>query len=474
MNSKKLRRLAALFMIIVLTAPCFAAGGMGAEMTEPAAEGAYVFETQTGTVVYSKNETARLYPASTTKLMTAIVALEVIASDQTKSLEDKITFSHDAIYGIPRDTMHISLQEGEEITVRQTLYAMMLPSANEACLGMAEYIAGSVTDFVALMNQKAAELGLENTHFVNPNGLHDDDHYTCPKDLAKILWCAVSNDTLREIMSTQTYTIPATNKTADKRVLTTTDKLILSGNQYYDSRVVCGKTGYTTPAGNTLATYSEVGGMKLITVVMKAGQGVIFTATSAILDWCENNLEFALQSDVFGYAKSVSTPDGGKIYAQPEGVLSAVVRKGGSIADCRAVYSLPESVSGQVNLGDALGTLELYIGEIKVGSARLVARTSWGLETSGPAETSASTLSTVTAPPSGAGEGKKAGSVIKTFLVALAAILLLCGIVYAAVFCGSLYLYGKRRRTRGKPELPDFMKGENNGTDMTDNERRKK
>ena len=185
MNSKKLR--ACRFFILVLTAPCFAAGGMGAEMTEPAAEGAYVFETQTGTVVYSKNETARLYPASTTKLIAAIVALEVIASDQTKSLEDKITFSHDAIYGIPRDTMHISLQEGEEITVRQTLYAMMLPSANEACLGMAEYIAGSVTDFVALMNQKAAELGLENTHFVNPNGLHDDDHYTCPKDLAKIL-----------------------------------------------------------------------------------------------------------------------------------------------------------------------------------------------------------------------------------------------------------------------------------------------
>ncbi len=474
MSSRILPRLAALLVIPLLILPCFAATGLGASMTEPASAAAYMVELNTGTVVYSMNAEAKLYPASTTKMMSAIVALETIAADPLKSLEDVITFSRNAVYSIPWDTMNIGIQVGEELTVRQVLYAMMLPSANEACMGMAEYIAGSVDAFVEMMNKKAEELGLINTHYKNPHGLHHEDHYTCAADLAKIITHAITIDTLRDVMMTQSYTIPETNKTA-KRVLTSTNKLILPSNNYYDERVLCGKTGFTTPAGNTLATYSEVNGMKLVCIIMKAGQGVTFPSTSNMLDWCETNLELVTMTDIFDYARSITTQDGGIVYAQPETELTLLVPRSVGLSGCEIVYDLPASVVAPVEKNQYLGNISFYHNDMLLGSCRLVSRASYNIVTTyAPQTTLPTTPSSVTTPDDieDPKQEERTG-LVKTFVVALAAVMLLCGIVYAMVFCGSLYIYSKKHRTRKDLDVPEFM---SDGKERTrkKNARRKK
>ena len=227
--------------------------------------------------MFEKNADEKLYPASITKLMTALLVME------HGNLNDTVTFSKAATTNLESGAVTLSLTEGDKVSVKDCMYGLLLKSANEVANGLAEYVSGSVSAFADLMNQKAAALGCTNTHFVNPNGLNDPDHYSTCRDMAKIAKAAFENPTIREISSTLSYTFPATKKAA-ARTITPGHKMLYPTDSRYYSGILGGKTGYTSLAGNTLVTCVEQNGVRLIAVVMKAS-GTHYTDTKAMLDY---------------------------------------------------------------------------------------------------------------------------------------------------------------------------------------------
>lgn len=242
------------------------------------AEAAVVMDADTGAILYGKNMTAKEYPASTTKVMTALVALE------NGNLDDVITFS-EIVYDIEYNSSHAGIQPGEKMTLRQALYALMLESANDAANGIAEYIAGSVEAFADMMNEKAQELGCINTHFVNPHGLHDENHYTCARDLALIAQAAFQNKDFRKIVGTVEYSIPETNKVDETRYFLNHQRMLYQEGVYYEP-CLGGKTGFTNDALNTLVTYAKKDKRTLISIILRVnGSTKSFEESAQILDY---------------------------------------------------------------------------------------------------------------------------------------------------------------------------------------------
>ena len=245
-------------------------------------ESAILVDMVTGAVLYSKNADKVQYPASITKIMTSLLAAEHL------NMKDKIVMSQSAAYGITiSDSSSIYTDTGEEFTTEQAMMAVMLQSANEMTLALAEETSGSVKKFVELMNLKAKQLGCTGTHFNNPNGLPDELHYTTASDMAKIARAAWYNPTFRKYTTTTYYEIPPTNKFAETRYLLNHHKM-MKGNTYAYEGVMGGKTGYTDAAGNTLVTYAKRGNMRLVSVVMKSINGA-YADTAALLDYGFNN-----------------------------------------------------------------------------------------------------------------------------------------------------------------------------------------
>ena len=251
------------------------------------AEGATVMDLDTGAFLYSKNAEAKLYPASITKIMTTLLALE------NGNLSDMVTFSDDAINntegsGIARDY-------GEQMTLEQCLYGVMLESANECAYAVAEHVGGTVENFVDMMNAKAKELGCTNTHFANPHGLQDENHYTTAHDMALIAQAAYQNETFRIIIGTKMYTIPPTNKHAEETVLRNHHDMLCTyhnaNRKYLYPYCVGGKTGYTATANSTLVTYAEKDGMTLICVVMDTQSPNQFIDTVNLFDYAFDNFQ---------------------------------------------------------------------------------------------------------------------------------------------------------------------------------------
>lgn len=245
-------------------------------------ESAILVDMVTGAVLYSKNADKVQYPASITKIMTSLLAAEHL------NMKDKIVMSQSAAYGITiSDSSSIYADTGEEFTTEQAMMAVMLQSANEMTLALAEETSGSVKKFVELMNLKAKQLGCTGTHFNNPNGLPDELHYTTASDMAKIARAAWYNPTFRKYTTTTYYEIPPTNKFAETRYLLNHHKM-MKDNTYAYEGVMGGKTGYTDAAGNTLVTYAKRGNMRLVSVVMKSINGA-YADTAALLDYGFNN-----------------------------------------------------------------------------------------------------------------------------------------------------------------------------------------
>lgn len=221
---------------------------------------AIVMDASTGTILYEKNIHEKHYPASITKVLTTLVALE------NSSLNEVVEFSKNAIYDVDLDSSRIGIDVGEKLTMEQSLYGIMLESANEVSYAVAEHIAGSVSDFTDLMNAKAKELGCLDSNFVNPHGLPDENHYTTAYDMALIARAAINNETFRKITGTRSYCIPPTNKQEESRWLGNHHGFI-KGSYKFDG-AIGGKTGYTSKAKYTLVTYAERNGMTLISVIM--------------------------------------------------------------------------------------------------------------------------------------------------------------------------------------------------------------
>lgn len=249
-------------------------------ITKPtiASQGAVLLNAADGSVLFSQNGETQYYPASITKLMTALLVAE------NCNLDDTVTFSATATSNLESGAVSIGMTEGDTMIVRQCLYALLLKSANEVGNALAEHVAGSNAAFAEKMNAKAASLGCTNTHFANPHGLNDPNHYTTPHDMALIARAAFANDIVKTVASTRTYTLPATKKNPSGLTVTMGHKMLNPNDSRYYQGIIGGKTGYTSKAGNTLVTAAERNGVRLIAVVMKS-QSTHYTDTKALLDY---------------------------------------------------------------------------------------------------------------------------------------------------------------------------------------------
>ena len=283
---------AACLILTIISAVCLGkvdvkAADYWPDAPETLSPGVILMEESTGTILYEKNSDEAHYPASITKIMTTLLALE------NGNLSDMVTFSDDAINntegsGIARDY-------GEQMTLEQCLYGVMLESANECAYAVAEHVGGTVENFVDMMNAKAKELGCTNTHFANPHGLQDENHYTTAHDMALIAQAAYQNETFRIIIGTKMYTIPPTNKHAEETVLRNHHYMLCTyhnaNRKYLYPYCVGGKTGYTATANSTLVTYAEKDGMTLICVVMNTQSPNQFIDTVNLFDYAFDNFQ---------------------------------------------------------------------------------------------------------------------------------------------------------------------------------------
>ena len=254
---------------------------------EIAEETGILMEATTGQVLFDKEMDEIRYPASTTKIMTALLILENV-----KDLSQTVTFTDVITPDLAPGNSTINAQIGEQLTVEECLYGIMLASANEVCTQMAVYVAGSVENFVSMMNKRAAELGCENTHFVNANGLPDPNHYTTAHDLARILAAAIKNEDFCKISGSASYTIPPTNMTPYSRNLENSNALIKEGEYHYEG-VIAGKTGHTEAAKNTLVTAASRDGMTLVCVVLRSDGENRFIDTVSLFDYGFNNFHLS-------------------------------------------------------------------------------------------------------------------------------------------------------------------------------------
>lgn len=269
------------------------------EGTEVVSPNAIVMELSTGTILYEKNSLEQHYPASITKILTTLIALE------NSDLNEIVTFSDESIdntigSGIARDY-------GEQMTMEQCLYAIMLESANECAYAVAEHVGGTVEKFVDMMNKKAAELGCENTHFANPHGLHDENHYTCAYDMALISKAAYENETFRIITGTARYTIPPTNKHEEPTPLQNHNEILYPRRETAYVREYCtgGKTGYTDTANSTLVTFAEKDGLTLVCVIMNTQSPNQWIDTINLFDYCFDNFQvFNIAENETSYTSS--------------------------------------------------------------------------------------------------------------------------------------------------------------------------
>lgn len=292
MKFKNRWKKAACLILTIISAVCLGkvdvkAADYWPDAPETLSPGVILMEESTGTILYEKNMDEAHYPASITKIMTTLLALE------NGNLSDMVTFSDDAINntegsGIARDY-------GEQMTLEQCLYGVMLESANECAYAVAEHVGGTVENFVDMMNAKAKELGCTNTHFANPHGLQDENHYTTAHDMALIAQAAYQNETFRIIIGTKMYTIPPTNKHAEETVLRNHHDMLCTyhnaNRKYLYPYCVGGKTGYTATANSTLVTYAEKDGMTLICVVMDTQSPNQFIDTVNLFDYAFDNFQ---------------------------------------------------------------------------------------------------------------------------------------------------------------------------------------
>lgn len=250
------------------------------------AESAILMEVDTGTILYSKNIHQREYPASTTKILSTLIATEQC------SLDEIVTFSHDAVFDTPRDSNHIAMDVGQQLTVEQCLNAILIRSANEVSFAVAEHIT-KTTDwsvFADMMNERAKELGCLNSNFVNPNGLPDENHYTTAYDLAMIGRAFFANEMLCKITLTRRLEIPASDTIPQTKLENNNMQIIPGGTYAYENIVGC-KTGYTNAARYCLVSCAEKDGMRLICVVMRDESPMQYEDTISLFNYGFSNFD---------------------------------------------------------------------------------------------------------------------------------------------------------------------------------------
>lgn len=340
------------------------------------AESAILMDATTGKILYEKNSRTKQYPASITKLMTLLLALE------HGSLEDEITFSHDAVFSIEPGSAHIAIQEGEILTLEQVLYGIMLRSANECANAAAEYVDGSMEKFAEHMTARAKELGCENTNFVNANGLFDENHYTTAYDMALIAQELLKNETYRSMMSNTYYLIPPTNKQPEERPLHGQHQMLNENSLYYYEPAEGGKTGYTVEAQNTLVTYAKQGDTELIAVVLKCNGAQHYVDTKTLFEYGFANYQTVKAFSAADLTQNVAITETYKdktttldtIAVVPASDVYVTIPKNATIENITKAVDCPESASVPVAVGDKLGIVVLSLNGEALATVDLTAQ----------------------------------------------------------------------------------------------------
>jgi D-alanyl-D-alanine carboxypeptidase (penicillin-binding protein 5/6) len=336
-----------------------------------------LMDAETGLVLYENEAHTQMYPASITKVMTALVVLEL-----TNDLNERITFCDESVFGIPRLSTNIAMDTGETLSIYEALNAIMIRSANEVALALAIHIAGSEEEFADLMNRRARSLGAYNTNFVNSTGLPARGHVTTAYDMALIKREAVRHPVFAQIISTRRFEIPPTERQPESRFFINTHRQIHPG-AYYNEHVVGGKTGWTTPAGNTLVTYANNGDRRLITTVLQADGVAAFHDTSSLLDFGFNlPMEYVTVFDAENYTIFIPVYQeiGGNLTEISQISLSAdynlqfYLPPDWNSSWLRYELSVPESLSPPISIGDPLGRVAVYIQNIRIAELPLLAR----------------------------------------------------------------------------------------------------
>lgn len=367
------RSLVIIFMLIFIlhTSMCYAL----TEQPEISADAAILIDSSSEKVLYSKNENQKMYPASTTKILTAILTIE------NCNLNDVVTVPYEAISSITSGYSVAALQTGEQLTVEQLLQVMLVHSANDAANVLAFHVSGSIENFANLMNNKVSELGLTNTHFTNPSGMHDENHYTTAHDLAIIMKYCMKNDTFRSLSSLKYCTIPATNK-YDVRVFNTTNELLIYDNRdvssnYYYKYAIAGKTGYTTQAKNCLVSVAKKENLELICVVLSAGiypnnVSAKFVDTKSIFDYGYNNYTIKKLREKDAIATQIEIGNGTKETRNLDLLisddLSALVTQDEFDTEFEPQIELQDNLFAPIAQGQVVGKITYTIDGIQYSS----------------------------------------------------------------------------------------------------------
>lgn len=336
------------------------------------AKSAILMEANTGTILYEKNIHEKLYPASTTKILTAYIAR------QHSSLNEMVEYSSTAVNSINWwEDANIGIKAGEAITMEQSLYSLMVGSANECANAIAEHISGSIEAFVELMNETAKQLGCADSHFVTTNGKHDDDHYTTSYDMALIAQKYFSDDLLCKMSNTPSYVLPE-SPTLSQQLIPNSKNKLLAGKEYAYEYLVGSKTGYTDIARQSLVSCAEKDGLKLICVVMQDESPMQFTDTVDLFNYGFSNFKavnaaendttysitgnslFTVENDIFGNGDPILSIDKNAYLVLPADI---------SFADITSTLSYDGLTDRQAAIihysyhGQALGTASILFSE---------------------------------------------------------------------------------------------------------------
>ena len=426
-------------------------------------EAGIVMDADSGAVLFGQNIHVQKAPASITKILTALVVIE------NSSLDDTVTFSHDAVYNVEDGSGNKNaIEEGDTLSVRDCLYLLLMRSSNQAANALAEHVGGSRDGFVKMMNEKTAELGCENSHFANPSGLNDDTQLTSVYDMALIASAAYKNDTLLTISKDKSYRLPATKNNPDGVTIQPEHKLLITTDtespNYYPY-AVAGKTGYTSIAGQTLVTYAIKDDRRQIAVTMKSTQATHYQDTIALLDFGFLRFENVnISENETAYTSGDQPVQIGDNSYQPSDLsmdTSAVITipKDASFADAEktVVTDLPEDAPQ-----GAVALLSYKYNDRKIGQVYLISASAAEAEANGEtASDDGNTASDPAASNTGAsGKSKQAKSSFHLTLpkVSVRMVLIVVVSVLLAAACAALVWLFYRRHQEEKRRQEDRRK----------------